>query len=264
MHTVEACRRCGKQFEVHEYRAETALYCSFECTRDRVVVQCLACGVPLVVKRSRAARTRYCSKSCKHASQRDDSECSVSGCKVRQNSHGLCRAHYKRSLAGLELAKPFDGRPGEAVARFWWNVDRSAGPESCWLWMGALNCKGYGTTSTRRGARAGGITHQLAHRQAFALTSGSPGHLHVLHRCDNPRCCNPRHLFLGTHQENMADMVSKGRNARGKNVVNKLTEGDVREIRQRELSQSAMAEKYGVTPGTIASVLRGKSWGWVH
>lgn len=93
---------------------------------------------------------------------------------------------------------------GTVVERFWAKVDRR-GPDECWPWTGATQQTGYGRF------RVDGRL-QGAHRVAYVLTHGHlrPG-AHVLHRCDTPGCCNPSHLFLGTHADNMADKEAKGR-----------------------------------------------------
>lgn len=94
--------------------------------------------------------------------------------------------------------------------RFWFKVDKSGGPTACWPFKGArVPAGGYGR------ALLNGKLH-AAHRYAWVLTHGEPREgLHVLHRCDNPPCCNPAHLWLGTHDDNMADMKAKGRISKG-------------------------------------------------
>lgn len=76
----------------------------------------------------------------------------------------------------------------------------------CWLWLGATNPLGYGMIDRNR------YTEQLAHRYFFKVHRGDiPSGMFVCHRCDTPSCVNPDHLFLGTHEANMKDMVTKGR-----------------------------------------------------
>lgn len=98
---------------------------------------------------------------------------------------------------------------GRGADLFWPKVDKSAGPDGCWLYMGFRKWDGYGWLARKRNGKSSYLT---AHRYAWILTNGEvPDGLHVLHRCDNPPCCNPAHLFLGTHQDNMADKARKGR-----------------------------------------------------
>lgn len=89
------------------------------------------------------------------------------------------------------------------VDDFWARANRK-GPEECWVWTGPTTDKGYGK-----------FKNTTAYRYSYELLVGPvPDRLHVLHRCDNPPCVNPAHLFVGTHQDNMRDKIAKGRGAK--------------------------------------------------
>ncbi len=150
----------------------------------------------------------------------------------------------------------FKDRTRPIAERFWCKVDKSG---SCWNWTASLNSKGYGQLMMTGGRPS------LAHRIAWELTNGPiDGGVHVLHRCDNPLCVNPDHLFLGNQRDNMTDMVSKDRHARGQRRKNaKLTESKVREIRQLHANGQRMVDlvaRFGVCHSLISNVIHGKAW----
>jgi hypothetical protein len=162
--------------------------------------------------------------------------------------------------------------------RFWSKVDRSG---VCWVWTASRSTYGYGLLWIRGNVRMG------AHRASWSLAHGPiPVGMEVCHRCDNPRCVNPAHLFLGTHAENMADMARKGRapggraygkrNARHtrpettprgeRNGLAKLGAAAVLEIRQRHAAgetQRSLARAFEVTRQNIGYIVRRETWGHV-
>lgn len=134
-----------------------------------------------------------------------------------------------------------------------------AGENDCLNWIGSKYPSGYGSFYFD-----GRI--QPAHRVAWILDGrGDPGDLYVLHHCDNRSCVNPSHLFLGTHQDNMADMDAKGRRvstAGESNAKAKLTEADVAEIRRLKgtVSQRLLAQRFGVSKTAIRYIHQGRNW----
>ena len=122
-------------------------------------------------------------------------------------------------------------------------------PHGCWPWLGVKNQRGYGMITERIGRyerRTMG-----AHRASWVVHNGPiPDGQIVLHRCDNPSCCRPDHLFLGTHKDNTADMLAKGRWARTRaphTRLRKLTDDDVREIRASHAPLWKLAHQFGIS-----------------
>ncbi len=147
--------------------------------------------------------------------------------------------------------------PRPASDRFEAMVDRSAGPAGCHPWRGFVKEGGYG--SFRGGARTVG-----AHRAAWEFSYGDiPLGMLVCHTCDNKACVNTLHLFLGSNQDNVSDMVSKGRQARGERISS-LTAPQVSEMRRRysagETSQSALAAEYEIEQAHVGRIVRGDAW----
>ena len=127
----------------------------------------------------------------------------------------------------------------------------------CWVWMANRGLKGYGYTCDNGKTRT-------AHRTSYDTFVGPiPEGMHVLHRCDNPPCVNPEHLFLGSNTDNNNDKVAKGR-ARGamgeRNTKAKLTWAQVEAIRADPRSQSTIGRAYGVTQSAVSAIKRGATW----
>ena len=151
--------------------------------------------------------------------------------------------------------------PKKLSERFWPKVSRSS--RGCWLWRGAKTRGGYGILALVNGV------HTTAHRAAWLLFFGPirPG-IYVLHRCDNPACVNPSHLWVGTQKANIHDMMAKGRmgtyDKRGeRNPSAKLTDADVRRARTMVasgLSIEGLVKSSGVTKKTLRKAVTGKTF----
>lgn len=158
----------------------------------------------------------------------------------------------------MRVAKPLRLRFDEKVMR---------GP-GCWGWAGAKNNKGYSLVYDADKQKRGGNPYILAHRYSYELHKGEiPEGMKVCHKCDNPECVNPDHLFLGTQKDNMADASKKGRIRyvahRGADNGNaKLSAEAVRAIRTLKDTNtvSALARDFGVSRRTISRIVSGDRW----
>lgn len=140
---------------------------------------------------------------------------------------------------------------------FWTRVDMSAGADACWPWRGRTAGKGYGQFM-RDGRQV------YAHRTALLGVDEKLVPLCVLHSCDNPICCNPRHLSLGTYADNNRDCRSKKRHAYGEtHGRGKLSEAQAREIKRllaAKMMGRAIAREFGVSFATVCDINRGRCW----
>ncbi len=176
------------------------------------------------------------------------------------------------------------------VKRFWSKVDKSGGEGDCWEWMAGKSKSGYGKFSTV-------YKHWRANRVAWIIANKEVpnDNLYVCHKCDNPGCVNPAHLFLGLPKDNSADMAAKGRSLsgdrnpsrtrperlrrgdnhpvrlnpalvkRGSDSPNThLTESDVTEIKRlwhnSRITSRQLAEKYSIGKSSVLRIIHGKTW----
>lgn len=155
----------------------------------------------------------------------------------------------------------------QTAESFWARVHKPS-VDGCWEWSGSRNSTGYGTVAWH------GVVY-TAHRVAAWLDGmvASPSRpanskvpTHVLHRCDNRACCNPRHFFLGSFSDNQLDAYSKKRQVhpRGQKHANaKLTDEEANSMRKEYAAgtvQTVLAKKYGVSQRAVSLVVRGKTY----
>lgn len=153
----------------------------------------------------------------------------------------------------------------QQIEAFWSKVEITDSAKDCWAWSGAKKPSGYGNVRVNK-------KYLLAHRVAFEVAVQKiPDGLIVCHVCDNPSCCNPSHLMLGTVKSNACDMLIKNRQkkkcyaTRGENNGNsKLSRSEVLDIRESYksglLNQYQLAELYDVSQATIGAIVRNKTW----
>lgn len=193
--------------------------------------------------------------------------CSVPGCGRIPPAlrRGLCGLHYKRMQSGKTLTDPVQERRSRSESlREAFESIMGTPPEDgcCWEWTRYRDRKGYGQL---------GLGKRLlyAHRAAYEIYKGPiPDGMKVLHdpqKCNNPPCCNPAHLRIGTHDENMRDMDVAGTRRRGADAPGaRLTDDEVREIRDTYaaggISQAALGARYGVSQTIVSRISRGLIW----
>lgn len=165
----------------------------------------------------------------------------------RTCSHLLCvRPEHLRLVIRQKYTPP------KARPTFWEYVDKSG---NCWVWTGTLAAGGYGRF-------LGDSAHRLSYEQTYGAI---PDGYFVCHRCDNPPCVRPEHLFLGTHQDNMDDMDAKDRRAIGeRHGCARLAPEQVQAIRSRYaaggVSYGSLAKEYDISKATVSHIVTGRKW----
>jgi hypothetical protein len=187
-------------------------------------------------------KRKFCSPKCcglSQASQETDP--------ARMSKH----RRYNLRKQGIPIPK---FNPGLKPQDFWSLVVKT---ESCWIWVGQRNRDGYGQYNNNG--------CHMAHRWAWSDSGGEPlGDRILMHKCDNPPCVNPDHLFPGTHQDNQQDKINKNRQARGETSgSSRLTAAQVLEMRKRRAEgwqYKQIAVAFGVCKDTAQKAVRGINW----
>lgn len=188
--------------------------------------------------------------------------CGICGTNVTELS---TRSRYRKRGYGY-CSPPCHGEAKRRAAaarrttRFLSRV-KKGDPDECWPYQGYRSARGYGFVTE------GAAKNTPAHRYMYRLVFGEvPDNKVVCHKCDNPPCCNPNHLWLGSNAENIQDMWRKGRGKQARplkgeaHMSAKLTEDDVREIRASSDPRPKLATRYGVSWGAIDCIQKRKTW----
>lgn len=177
--------------------------------------------------------------------------CSVRGCENKKHAKGFCQFHYRRFWAtgSTEVKRPC--LRGTVEERFWNHVKKGKKNE-CWEWEGFTDKDGYGKMRTEG-------TNEGVHRVSFRIHGGNiPKGMKVLHKCNNPPCCNPNHLYCGNQTQNMQDRIKAGNFKYGQDHHNSvISDETVKMIKEDTGTYKFLAEKYGCSASQVGNIKRG-------
>ncbi len=254
------CPQCQSEF-IRTSKHPQKRFCSLACAlqwrstqadiaRTKPCEYCCREFVPPVSK----GHQRYCSRSCSSKATKPKKDYGTEVCQYCGDV--FVKNFADRKFCSMSCSGMSNTYKREFITPEKYFLDRTQQTDTCWLWIGKKGPKNYGIAVYRGRS-------MLAHRFSYELHYGSLSMdgMNVLHRCDNPKCVRPDHLFLGTQQDNIDDMHKKQRHAHGERMHNaKLTDDDVRTIRTSPKTGADLAREFGVTSGTISSIKHRLSW----
>lgn len=195
--------------------------------------------------------------------------CSFDNCGRKIQARGLCSTHYSQMwVAGrIEEFSKAASRPKTPLFERFKNIGWTVTDNDCWEWNGSRNARGYGQINSGLKTKSGHPRPVLAPRVAWSMAYGEPSSEQaVCHKCDNPKCVNPKHLFLGTKADNNADMAKKRRTLNGEyRPQTKLSDLDIALIRKTyasgKYSQAQVAKMFSISASHVSLVVNRKRRG---
>lgn len=218
---------------------------------------CLNCGISFHVKpyKLKSGRGKYCSRSC-FVAYRENRRPQIT-CKQCGKTFRVFPARLKSNdVMFCSVFCNAKNKKRTSEERFFSFVNKTP---SCWEWTGGQHKFGYGVMTNNS------YKTTLAHRISWIIHNGPiPPGMSVLHSCDNPKCVNPQHLFIGSQKDNISDMVSKGRHCHGESArFSKLSDEKVKFIREANLygfTLSQIAKQFHVDIETIRMAIKRQTW----
>lgn len=269
---LKVCLKCKKEFNAP---VSIQKYCNKICADkqyNRIARNCVVCNKKYLAKAYKK-KSKYCSVLCFRATwpERIKKECYKCGHKFEEASN--YGKKFKKSYCSNECRKTGQSLNDSELndrfhKRFLKQISKSRNPDNCWKWKGALDINGYGRFSR-------GYKHIPAHRASWLILMGeiSDG-MNVLHKCDNPPCTNPSHLYLGTDKDNARDRVERNRyrkinkKVRGtRNHRARITQMTAIKIKRRLAKNKTIneiAKELNVTRPTIENIKHKKSWAYLE
>lgn len=215
---------------------------------------CEVCGKPYSVQTSVACHSRFCSLKCRSKTKRASRKPRVMKVCPR------CKADFTVPHSHAARQKYCSKRCRiDPVSRFFEKISQVGNSIGCWIWIGTRAGSGYGALKVNNQmVSAHRFSWELHHKEKLTPET------YLCHRCDNPLCVNPEHLFKGNAAVNMADRDAKERQARGEKIrVSKLTAPQVSEAKKmliHGVPQAKIAEALGVSQMAISMISQGKTW----